>query len=125
MGSFQSTVLSNIWFAVLGTTGVILAAIYMLWMVQRVFFGEVSNDENKELTDLNTREVGLLLPVMILIVWIGVYPTLFTGYSESHIHHTLERSKAKGEHVAAAARTQTNPAWVATLYGLNDDLASK
>jgi NADH-quinone oxidoreductase subunit M len=125
MGAFQSTVLSNIWFAVIGTTGVILAAVYMLWMVQRVFFGEVTNEENQELSDLDTREVGLLLPVMIFIVWIGIYPTLFTGYSESHIHHTLERSKAKGEQVAAAARTQTNPAWVATLYGLHDDLASK
>jgi NADH-quinone oxidoreductase subunit M len=62
------------WFAILGATGVVLGAVYMLWMVQRVFFGPLVRDANRTLQDLTRREFGVLLPLLILIVVLGVYP---------------------------------------------------
>ncbi len=124
LGSFDSAALGSIWFTVVATTGVILAAVYMLWMVQRVFFGPMTHDENKSLTDLDARETGLLIPIMIFIVWIGVYPSLFTGYSEGHIRHLLEQSKLKAERVLAATETAALPAWARDLYDATEDLAA-
>ena len=57
--------------------GVILAAVYMLWMFQRVMFGPVTHEENRGLSDL-TRARGLVLaPLIVLIFWMGVYPKPF------------------------------------------------
>jgi NADH-quinone oxidoreductase subunit M len=64
-------------------TGVIFAAVYLLWLVQRVFFGKITNAKNKVLSDLSWREIGLIVPLVILMVFMGVYPRPF-----------LERSKA-------------------------------
>ena len=61
---------------VFATIGVILAAVYMLWMFQRVMFGKLDST-NESLPDLNQREIVLLIPILILIVWIGVYPNSF------------------------------------------------
>ena len=52
-------------------------------MYQRVIFGEVTHEENRRLTDLSLREWAVLVPVLVLIVWIGVYPTAFTGKTEA------------------------------------------
>ena len=56
----------------------------MLWMCQRVFFGKITHDENRSLLDLTKREIGLLLPVLLFIVWIGVYPGTFLGLSSAN-----------------------------------------
>jgi len=61
-------------FAVIGAVGVVLGAVYMLWMVQRVFFGPVKHEANRVLTDLTRREFAVLLPLLVLIVVLGVYP---------------------------------------------------
>lgn len=61
----------------LAATGVIWAAVYMLWMLQRVLFGRLHNEKNKSLFDLNAREIGLLLPLLILMLVMGVYPRPF------------------------------------------------
>ena len=71
-GSFGSY-----WYAALAAAGVILAAVYMLWMFQRMFLGEVNNEKNRGLKDLNRREIAILVPLVILIFWIGLYPTPF------------------------------------------------
>ncbi|GAB4578473.1 MAG: NADH-quinone oxidoreductase subunit M [Anaerolineales bacterium] len=57
--------------------GVILAAIYILYMFQKMFLGPVTHEENKHLADLNWREIVTLLPLLILIFWIGLYPKPF------------------------------------------------
>jgi NADH-quinone oxidoreductase subunit M len=62
-------------------TGVIWAAVYMLWMLQRVVFGKITNPENAELSDLNTREIGLMLPLLLLMLFMGVYPRVFLDRS--------------------------------------------
>ena len=65
--------------AALASTGMIFAAVYMLWMYQRVMFGEVTRDENRQLADLSVRERAVLVPVLVLIVWLGVFPTPSPG----------------------------------------------
>jgi NADH-quinone oxidoreductase subunit M len=64
-------------YAALAAIGVILAAVYMLWMYQRMFLGEVTNEKNRGLMDLSRREIAILAPLVILIFWIGLYPAPF------------------------------------------------
>ena len=82
LGTFKSSVLGNWWFAVFATSGVIFAAVYLLWMYQRVCFGKVTHDKLNKLEDLNTRELVTLLPIFVFIVWIGIYPSTFLRLSE-------------------------------------------
>jgi NADH-quinone oxidoreductase subunit M len=77
-------------------TGVIFAAVYLLWMVQRVFFGKVTNDENKTLADLSWREIGLLVPLLALMVYMGVYPKPFLKRTETVVK-SIEQRLAPGE----------------------------
>jgi NADH-quinone oxidoreductase subunit M len=77
--------------AVFAALGVILAAVYMLWMFQRVMFGQVTHEENRHLSDLSGREIALLLPLVLLILWIGIYPQPFLQRTEMSTQQLLER----------------------------------
>jgi NADH-quinone oxidoreductase subunit M len=77
VGAFGSTALASPWIAGTATLGVILAAVYLLHMFQKVFLGPVTNEENKTLKDLSIREIALLTPILVLIFWIGLYPKPF------------------------------------------------
>jgi NADH-quinone oxidoreductase subunit M len=91
--------------ATLATFGVVLAAVYMLWMYRRVFFGPVSVDENRGLIDLDLREKLVIAAVVIPIVWIGVYPQpLLTRLSApvSEILRVMEAKRAASAAEAAA-----------------------
>jgi len=77
LGAFSSSYLGTPWFAVFGATGVILAAVYLLLSYQKVFFGKVTNPGNQGLSDLSVREIVVLVPVVVFIVWIGFYPNTF------------------------------------------------
>jgi NADH-quinone oxidoreductase subunit M len=81
VGVFQS----NMAVGVAATFGVVLGAAYMLWMVQRVFFGPTS-ETSRSLPDLSVRETALLLPIVVLILWIGIYPAPFLGPIEQSSH---------------------------------------
>ena len=76
-GAFSSAALTTPWFAGLAALGVILAAVYLLHMFEKVFLGPVTKDENRALPDLNWREALVLLPLIVLIFWIGLYPKPF------------------------------------------------
>jgi NADH-quinone oxidoreductase subunit M len=91
VGAFQ---VNRAW-AVLATTGIIFAAVYMLWMYQRVIFGEVVHDANRRLNDLTVREWAVLLPVLAFIIWIGVYPVAFTGVTEASVEALIAEVQAK------------------------------
>jgi len=87
--------------AVLATTGIIFAAVYLLWMYQRVVFGEVRHEANRGLGDLTPREWAVLAPVLVLIVWIGVYPAAFTGKTEATIEALLAQVQGKASRALA------------------------
>jgi NADH-quinone oxidoreductase subunit M len=91
VGAFQV----NPWLAAFATTGIIFAAVYLLWMYQRVIFGEVTHEENRRLTDLSLREWAVLVPLLVLIVWIGVYPSAFTGKTEATISALIAQVQSK------------------------------
>jgi NADH-quinone oxidoreductase subunit M len=63
--------------AVLAASGVILAAIYLLWLVQKVFYGPITNEENKHVPEIAWNEIAALVPLIVLMVWIGVHPNTF------------------------------------------------
>jgi NADH-quinone oxidoreductase subunit M len=60
--------------------GVVLAAIYMLWAYQRMFTGPIKYEENKNLSDLNSRETASVLPLLLLMLFIGVYPSYIESF---------------------------------------------
>jgi NADH-quinone oxidoreductase subunit M len=89
LGTFQVAPLA----AILGATGVVLGAVYMLWMIQRVVFGKVDKDENKALKDIGPREWGLLIPIVVMMLWIGLYPKPFLRKMDASVTHLIEQVK--------------------------------
>jgi len=100
------TFLAHPWWAGLATSGVVLAAAYMLWMYRRVVFGPVDKDENRKLIDLNLRERFVLVAIVIPILWIGVYPEPFLRRIQPTVSKLVEdvreRSGALAEPPLAA-----------------------
>src|SRR5947207_3639350 len=72
LGAFRA----HAWWAGVAALGVILSAVYMLWMFQRVMFGPVTHKDNEKLTDLSWRERLVFAPLVILIFWMGVMPQI-------------------------------------------------
>jgi len=91
LGTFKSSVLDSWWFAGFAASGVIFAAVYLLWMYQRVVFGEVKNPKLNELKDMNKREIFILSAIFVFIVWIGVYPNTFLKVSETSTQKVIEQ----------------------------------
>jgi NADH-quinone oxidoreductase subunit M len=79
-------VVNKAW-AAWGTLGIVLGAAYLLWLYQRTMFGPVTHDVNKTLPDMNLREYAVLLPLVALAFWIGIYPKPFFNY----INNPVER----------------------------------
>ena len=76
---------------VFATSGVILGAYYMLWMVQRVFFGPLNNEKNKNLKDLSLREMIVLLPFIIAVFWIGLFPNSYLNKMHKSVSYYVEQ----------------------------------
>jgi NADH-quinone oxidoreductase subunit M len=85
MGSFEHNKIATVFAA----TGLILGAVYMLWMVQRVMFGELDNPANQDLEDMTTREIVYMAPLLALIVIMGVYPQPFLEKMAPSVDHVL------------------------------------
>jgi NADH-quinone oxidoreductase subunit M len=94
-------------YGVIAASGVILAAVYMLWMFQRVMFGKITHAENEKLKDMNGREFATLLPLLVLIFWIGIYPKPFLDTMSASVLHVLDQTGNGGETSARAA----HPGW--------------
>ena len=100
---------STLW-AVLGATGIVLGAAYMLWMYQRVFFGEITIEENKHLKDANLREQWTLIPLIVLCFWIGLYPKPFFRILEPAVTRIVQTVDASYLQAPAAPAPATAPA---------------
>jgi NADH-quinone oxidoreductase subunit M len=92
-----------LWTAV-AASGVILGAVYMLWMYRRVIFGQLANPANAKLEDLNARELLLLAPILFLIVLMGVYPQPFLQRMKPAVELTLQRIGSVAAPVSAVPR---------------------
>jgi len=90
LGAFGSEVLNSPWFAAVAAIGVILAAVYLLYMFQKLFLGEVDKEENRKLLDMNVREIVTLVPLLVLIFWIGLYPSPFFNLMEASVTKLVE-----------------------------------
>jgi NADH-quinone oxidoreductase subunit M len=81
--------------AVFAATGVILSAVYMLWMYQRVIWGQVTNERNAFLTDLVGRERLMLIPLLILMVWMGVYSNHFLRRMDAPVTKLMNQMQSR------------------------------
>ena len=81
---------ANTWVALLATTGIILGAAYMLYMYRRVIFGELLKDDLKEILDLDFRELCIFTPLIILVIWMGIWPQPFLDVMDVSVKNLLE-----------------------------------
>jgi NADH-quinone oxidoreductase subunit M len=81
-GAFEA----NPWWAAWAALGIILNAGYMLWLYQRMFFGNIDNPKNERLSDMSGREWAYMLPLLVLSLWIGVYPKPFIEYIQKPVN---------------------------------------
>ena len=109
IGTWTSRAVDHPWLVTMfAATGVIWAAVYMLWMLQRVLFGKITNEENARLLDLNKRELGLIFPLLLLMLFMGVYPRVFLDRSKSSV--VMIRDRVSGSPAGGTFRTSTDPA---------------
>ncbi len=96
LGAFKSEIVGQPVLIALATTGVILAAVYLLWMVYRTFFGELDKEANRSMVDMNGREIALMAPLAVLMFVLGFAPNSFLQKSEpvtAFLLETIEQKK--------------------------------
>ncbi len=100
----QGAYTANFWWAVVAASGLVLGAAYLLWLYQRTMFGKVENPKNEHLADLNLREIATFVPLVILAVWIGIYPSPFINRLTPTVNAVIARvSPAYAPAVTASA----------------------
>jgi len=103
IGAFQA----NTWVALIATTGVILSAAYALWLYRRVAFGELTKADVKAMLDMSPREIAIFAPLVVLVLWMGIYPAPFLdvlAVSVKHLLYQHQTALAAAKAVATAAR---------------------
>ncbi|HYB09808.1 MAG TPA: NADH-quinone oxidoreductase subunit M, partial [Alphaproteobacteria bacterium] len=99
----------NTWVATLGATGMILGVAYMLWLYRRVIFGALTKPELKDILDLSPREVAVFAPLLVVVFWMGIYPTSFLDPMHASIGRVIGQYNAalhasNGETILAQLR---------------------
>ncbi len=123
IGSWTSVAIQHAWIVtMLAGTGVIWAAVYMLWMLQRVVFGKVTNPENAKLRDLNAREIGLLIPLLALMLFMGVYPRVFLDRSQASVAEVRARLASSRAGGTFASATPTRAERVGTAREVRESI---
>jgi NADH-quinone oxidoreductase subunit M len=89
----------NFWVSLLGSTGMILGAGYALWLYRRIIFGSITRDDLRGILDLSPREVGIFVPLIVVTLWMGIYPSSFTSFFDATVGAMVE------QHTAALAAT--------------------
>ncbi len=110
LGAFR---LAQKYWAVLGATGIVLGAAYMLWLYQRTMFGKIENPENQKLLDLDFREIMTLVPLTIAAFWIGLYPAPFFKILDEPVNRVVQQVEKTAEY----------PKGIAGLFPDGSDLA--
>ena len=87
IGTFQV----NTWVALLGATGVIIGAAYMLYLYRRVIFGELTKEDLKKILDVSPREIAVFAPLIFIVFFMGIYPIPFLDVMHSSVENLLER----------------------------------
>ena len=98
VGAFKA----NTWVAALIATGMVLGAAYMLYLYRRVIFGELTKEHLMKITDLNKREILIFAPLVIIVIWMGVYPAPFLEAIDSSVANLVKNYQGA---LAAAAET--------------------
>ncbi len=107
-GTFQA----NSWVALFAATGVILGAAYMLYLYRRVVFGELTKADVKEMLDLDRREMAILIPVVAIVLWMGIYPLPFLDVMSVSVSDMLNKYQA----VVGATAADAGPAATKSLF---------
>src|SRR5579884_3287619 len=105
----QGAFMENRMWAGLSVIGVILAAAYLLWLYQRVFFGTVTNPKNEKLHDLTGREILTFAPLVIVAFWIGLYPKPFFQILEQPVNQLVQNIRP-GYPITTTQQASTSPA---------------
>ncbi len=107
VGGFESSLR---WWTIVASSGVIFAAVYMLWMFQRVMFGELDNPKNQALLDLNAREIAIMIPLLVMIFVLGVYPNPFIEKMTPSIKKVIAHTRIEPVTTAKVAVPAVAPA---------------
>jgi len=86
VGAFQD----NTWVAFLASTGVILGAAYMLYLYRRVIFGKLDKEHLKQIMDLEPREIAIFAPLIVLVIWMGIWPDPFLSVFDATVSNLLQ-----------------------------------
>jgi len=104
LGAFEV----NTWVCFLAATGVILGAAYMLYLYRRVIFGKLERVELQTMLDLNPREIAVFAPLVVLVLWMGIYPSSFLDPIQMSVQNLVDQHqaamRAMGETAAVAAK---------------------
>ena len=103
------------WWAFFAASGIVLGAAYMLWLYQRTMFGNITNPKNENLPDLTMREVCTFVPLLILAVWIGLYPKPFLDRLETSVDNVMMR--VNSDYTPRLAAVEVDPADAAIRGG--------
>lgn len=94
-------------FVAVAATGVILGAVYLLWMIERVFFGKPLQQRTKALADLSRRELAVFVPLLVMIFWIGIYPKPFFDKMEPSVKAWIHQMEYGSRRNASILETET------------------
>ena len=99
LGAFKA----NTWVGALTATGVVLGAAYMLYLYRRVVFGELTKDKLKKILDMSPREMAVFAPLVILVIWMGIYPASFLDVMHASVANLIEQVTAPTKVMAPVA----------------------
>jgi len=107
IGTFSVNKIYAKTYAIVAGVGIILGAVYMLWMFRRVMFGPLERPENQEIADLNKREIGVMLAVTVLMIWIGVAPRTVMQKTDASVQAFLQHMQRVQHRVVVGATPRT------------------